>query len=355
MIAALVLGALLPWQPANDDLIALKRVALAGNFPIHYVEKKPSEMPRYDRMAFYPGATDPRYIWENNNSASSPERTHYVNRALVLAAMDFGAAGEQWKKYYDELVVEDAAQRAPATDPYHYRHAFLDDMDARLQALAPDVPAPPADPALDLEAAKVPAQDLALVTNGYISTPVAALTVDLPSGVLARYAGPRTKNKYVVYIVERSPVIDEYTFYTDRTAPGSDESLQGAFFEAIVDSGRAGPDLKASYDAATDKARYGLILARAFDMQNDRLERSGRDQVAWILRTLHPGMSRERVNELLQTRDLKIDEKPLVDVLEFPIHSSIVCNTSLAVAFTFDYYDGRLAKVERQPDRTSCL
>lgn len=39
MIAALVLGALLPWQPANDDLIALKRVALAGNFPIHYVEK----------------------------------------------------------------------------------------------------------------------------------------------------------------------------------------------------------------------------------------------------------------------------------------------------------------------------
>lgn len=354
MIAALFLGAALAWQPSNADLIALKRAALAGNFPIHYVTKKPSQMPRYDRIAFYPGAADPRYIWESDDAQESPERVRDINRALVLAAMDFGSAGDQWKRYYEDLKAEDNAQRTPAADPYRYRHAFLDDMDARLEALAPAVPSAPSDPAIDALAAKVSAEDLALVTNGYVSTPVAAEVAELPSGILARYAGPRTKNKYVVYIVERSPAIDEYSFYTDRTPPGSDDALRGAFFEAIVDSGRAGPDLKASYDAATDKARFGLVLARAFDMQNDRLEKTGRERVAWILRTVHAGMSRDRVNALLRPQNLKLDESPRVDILEFPIHSSIVCSTSIPVRFTFSA-DGRLTEVEQEPSRTACL
>lgn len=354
MIAAFFLVAALGWQPSNADLIALKRAALAGNFPIHYVTKKASQMPRYDRIAFYPGASDPRYIWESDDARESSESVRYINRALVLAAMDFGAAGDQWKRYYDDLRSEDNAQRTPVTDPYRYRHAFLDDMDARVEALAPAVPPAPPDPAIDTLAAKVSAQDLALVTNGYVSTPVAAEVADLPAGVLARYAGPRTKNKYVVYIVERSATIDEYTFYTDRTPPGSDDALRGAFFEAIVDSGRAGPDLKASYDAVTDKARFGLVLARAFDMQNDRLEKAGNEQAAWILRTVHAGMSRDRVNALLRPQNLKLDENPRVDVLEFPIHSSIVCSTSIPVRFTFDA-GGRLTEVEREPARTVCL
>lgn len=354
MIAAFFLGAALAWQPSNADFVALKRAALAGKFPIHYATKKASEMPRYDRIAFYPGPTDPRYIWESDDAAESPEGVRYINRALVLAAMDFGAAGDQWERYYDYLRTEDNAQHAPVSDPYRYRHAFLDEMDARLEALAPVIPSPPPDPAVDALAAKVSAQDLELVTNGYVSTPAAAEVVELPPGVLARYAGPRTKNKYVVYIIERSSTIDEYTFYTDRTPPGSDDAVRGAFFEAIVDSGRAGPDLKASYDAAVDKARFGLILARAFDMQNDRLAQSGREQVAWILKTIHAGMSRDRVNALLHPQNLTLDEKPRVDVLEFPIYSSIVCSTSIPVTFTFDA-DGRLAKVEREPVRTACL
>lgn len=354
MIAAFLLGAALAWQPSNADLIALKRVALSGNFPIHYATKKASEMPRYDRIAFYPGAADPRYIWESDDAQESPESVRYINRALVLAAMDFGSAGDQWKRYYDDLREEDNAQRRPVTDPYRYRHAFLDDMDARLEALAPAVPPAPSDPAIDAMAAKVSAQDLTFVTNGYVSTPVAAEAAELPSGVLARYAGPRTKNKYVVYIVERSPIIDEYSFYTNRAPPGSDDVLRGAFFEAIVDSGRAGPDLKSSYDGATDKVRFGLVLARAFDMQNDRLEKAGRERVAWILRTVHTGMSRDRVNSLLRPQNLKLDEGPRVDVLEFPIHSSIVCSTSIPVKFTFGA-DGRLTEVEQEPGRTACL
>ena len=354
MITAIVLLAALAWQPSNADYVALKRAALAGNFPIHYADKKPSEMPRYDRIAFYAGAADPRYIWENSADRGSPDRTRYLNRALILAAMDFGSAGERWKRYYDDLVAQDKAQPAPAPDPYRYRHAFLDEMDAKLEALAPAVPAPPADPAIDAAAAKVSERDLALVTNGYISTPVAAEVAQLPSDVFARYAGPRTKNNYTVYIVDRSSVVDDYAFYTDRTPPGSDDALRGAYFEAILDSGRAGPDLKASYDAAADKARYGLILARAFDMQNDRLEKTGRDQVAWIFRTLHRGMSRERVIALLRSHNLQLDPKPRVDVLEFPINSSIVCGTSIPVAFTFDI-DGRLTQIEQEPDHTVCL
>jgi hypothetical protein len=354
MIAALILGAALAWQPSNDDLIALKRAALAGKFPIHYVTKRASEMPRYDPIAFYPGAADPRYIWESDGAQESPDGVRYINRALVLAAMDSGAAGDQWKRYYDDLRMEDNAQPAPPADPYRYRHAFLNDMGARLEALAPAVPPASSDPAIEALAAKVSAQDLALVANGYVSTPVAAELVELPSGVLARYAGPRTKNKYVVYIVERSSTIDEYSFYTDRAPPGSEDAVRGAFFEAIVDSGQAGPDLKASYDAAADKARFGLILARAFDMQNDRLERSGREQVAWILKTVHSGMSRDRVNALLRQQNLQLDEKPRVDVLEFPIHSSIVCSTSIPVQFTFDA-GGELTRVEQQPRHTACL
>lgn len=354
MIATLLLAAALAWQPSNADLVALKRAALSDDFPIHYVTKKPSEMPRYDRMVFYPGPADPRYIWENVNDVTSPERTRYVNRALMLAAMDFGAAGDQWKKYYDDLVVQDKAQRPPVSDPYRYRHAFLDDADARLEALAPAVPATTADPSLDAQAAKVSEQDLALVTNGYFSAPAAAENADLPAGVLARYAGPRTSHNITTYIIERNGVIDEYRFYTDRTMPGSDDAVMGAFFEAIVDSGSAGPDLKASYEAAADKVRYGLILARAFDMQNDRLEKSGRDDVAWIFKTVRPGMSRTVVNGLLRSRNLKLDEKPLVDVLEFPIHSSIVCNTSIPVAFTFKA-SGHLERVEQQPAHTNCI
>lgn len=354
MIAALVLLAALSWQPANADYVALKHAALAGNFPIHYVDKKPSEMPRYDPVAFYPGPADPRYIWENSADKSSPDRTRYVNRALILAAMDFGSAGEQWKRYYDDLVAQDNAQPAPVSDPYRYRHAFLDEMGAKLEALAPAIPAAPTDPAIDAAAAKVSEQDLAFVTNGYIQTPVAAEVGALPSDVFARYAGPRTKNTYTIYIVDRNSLIDDYEFYTDRVPPGSDDAVRGAFFEAIVDSGRAGPDLKASYDAATDKTRFGLILARAFDMQNDRLEKSGREEVAWIFKTLRAGMSRDRVSALLRLRDLQIDQKPRVDVLEFPIHSSIVCSTSIPVAFTFDTA-GRLTQIEQQPDHTVCL
>lgn len=353
MIAALIFAAV-AWQPADADYIALKRAALAGNFPIHYTSKKPSEMPRYDRIAFYPGPADPRYIWENNAYASSPDRARYVNRALTLAAMDFGSAGEQWKRYYDDLVDEDNAQRPPVSDPYRYRHAFLDEMDAKLQALAPAVPAERVDPSIDAAAAKVSDSDLALVTNGYMSTPVAAEVAPLPADVLASYAGPRTKNKVTVYIVDRSSVIDDYLFYTDRTPPGSDDVLRGAYFEAIVDSGAAGPELKASYDAASDKTRFGMILARAFDMQNDRLEKAGRAQVAWIFRTMHPGMSRDRVIALLRTHNVALDPKPRVDVLEFPIHSSIVCSTSIPVAFTFDP-GGRLTQIEQQPDHSVCI
>jgi hypothetical protein len=311
-------------------------------------------MPRYDRIAFYPGSADPRWIWENAGDALLPDRRRYVNRALILAAMDFGAAGAQWKRYYDDLVAQDQAQRPPVSDPYRYRHAFLDEMAARLEALAPAVPAMPVDPAVDAAAAKVSEQDLALVTNGYISTPVAAQAADLPAGVLARYAGPRAKNNYVVYIVERSSLIDRYDFYTDRTPPGSDDAVRGAFFEAIADSGRAGPELKASYDAAPDKPRFGLTFARAFDMNNDRLEKTAREKVGWILKTVQPGMARSRVNALLRSRNLKLDEKPRVDVLQFLVHSSIVCSTSLPVAFTFDP-DGRLSEVEQQPDTTHCL
>jgi len=356
LAAAIACTAAAPaWQPSSADLVALKRTALQDRaFPIHFVGKNPSEMPKYDLIEFYPGAADPRWIWENRNAIDSPDYTRYRSRALILAAMDSGAAGPLWKQYYDDLRSQDEAQRKPAADPYHFRHAFLDDMEAKLALLAPALPAIATDPSIDAQAAKVSDQELAAFTRGYFSTPAAAVNADLPPGVLARYKGRETNKGNVAFIIERSTVIDEYAFYTDKTVPGSDDAVLGAFFEAVADSGAAGPDLKAAYDAAADKQRFGLVAARAFDFQNQRLEKSGRDDVAWILRAIRPGMSRAEVNAQLRSRNLKIDEKPMVDVLEFPIHSSIVCTTLIAVSFTFADA-GRLSRVEQQPARTTCV
>lgn len=346
---ALVAAVAIAWQPSTDDLVALKRAALAGQFPIHYVAKSPSEMPPYDRIVFYPGAADPRWIYQNRAETYGPEHTRYLNRALILAAMDSGAAGERWKSFYDDLASRDAAQRRPVADPYRFRHAFLDDLDTKLAALAPPIPPPAADPSLDADAAKVTQQDLALVTNGVSSTPYVAKETELPAGQLALYAG-RQKGAFVV---ERSTAIDEYAFYTDRTPPGSDDALMGALFEAIADSGAAGEEMQARYQSAPDKARFGVVLARAFDLQNDRTEKNARDEIRWIMTRMRPGMSRAQVNGILKTRNLKLEEKSLVDALEFPIHSTIVCGTSISLDFTFDG-GGRLKSVQQQPPDTVC-
>ncbi|MBV8580524.1 MAG: hypothetical protein JOZ86_07790 [Candidatus Eremiobacteraeota bacterium] len=346
-----------------QDLVSLKHLALEHGAEVHYVAKGPSEMPPYDRIAFYPGESDPGWIWENRGEKMSPMRLRAVNHAHILLEMDSGTAGERWKQLYDALSAEDEAQAPGAPDPYRFRHAFLSDMDAKLAALAPSVPTPTPDPSVDEAARAVSDQDLKLATGGLYKTPLSAKTVRLPSGQWAHYGGRQGDG---TYLIERNSLIDEYEFYTDMVPAGSDDATIGTYFEAFVDSGNAGAALKQQYDNTADKARFGLIFAGAFDMMNDRLEHAARAKIDWILKTIHPGMPRSTVQTTLQSRDMRWpetsselkkylpDEKPERHVIEFDSNHGFGCGTYLSVAFTFDA-NGRLANVEAQPPRTVCL
>ena len=345
------LGATQSWQPTVDDLVALKHLALEHGAPIHRIAKSQSEMPPFDRIVFYPGDADPGWIWENRGETTSSGRDRAMNHALILAAMDSGVAGEQWKHYYDVLEAQDKAQSANSADPYRFRHAFLSELDAKLATLAPALPLATNDASLDEDASRITDQDLSLVIRGLFATPVTSKAGVLPAGMLARYDGKLGLGNYVI---EYSSLIDDYRFYMDEEPAGSADASLGAYFQAIVDSGAAGQALKDRYAQASDKARLGLVLARAFDLENERTEAHSRAEIAWMRTSLRRGMSSKAVDALLATHRLTLRYARQSGTIEFPIRSNLACGTSIAVVVRFDQQQ-RVTAVEEEPPYTACM
>lgn len=345
------LGAAPAWQPSVSDMVALKHLALDHGPHLVRIAKSPTEMPPFDPDVYYPGNADPGWLWENRGTTTSPTRQRAESHALMLAAMDSGIAGAQWKQLYNSLAAQDRAQPKTASDPYRARHAFLQQLDAKLAALAPPFPQRTNDASLDAEAAKVTDDDISLVARGFFTTPVASRSSSLPAGVFSRYDG---RTGLGTYVVETSSLLEDYDFYRDREPAGAEDAFYAARFQAIVDSGAAGASLKQRYDQSPDKARFGLVLARAYALLGERTAKQSREQIAWIRSNVSVGMTQDAVDALLLTHKLKMNHTAKSESLEFTISSNFACGTSIAVIITFDQQQ-RVSGVEEQPPYTACL
>ena len=348
------------WTPSDSEYLALVRLA-TGTWPktanahVVYFAKAPNEMPPFDPIVFYegvdPGLPSVAWIQENRNDFST-DHSRRLHDALILAAMDTGAAGPNWKRVYDDLKAKDQAQRNPS-DPYHYRHAFLATVDAKVAALTPPAPIRTSDPSLDAEASTINDAELGELIKGYfaVGAIVEIQHASLPAGQYAVYRGKNATGRYVVVIDDTKA---QQASDTGTTPSGMAEDENAAMFSAIVDSGTAGAAWKQRYDQAPDKARFGRMLARAYDLANQRQIAKSRADVAWIHANVPLGSSRERTIALLTSRALHPYTKQKNITIEFGLGSSIACGRDMAVTLTFDAND-RLAKIEDSPESQSCL
>jgi hypothetical protein len=98
---------------------------------LEIITKPALEMPVYDSIFWYAGITtdgDKRIarIWKSAALLKpSVESNDRLDDAKMLAVMDYGFAGETWKKIYDSVAAADAALGQSATDRYKNRHALI--------------------------------------------------------------------------------------------------------------------------------------------------------------------------------------------------------------------------------------
>ena len=348
------------WTPSDSDYLALVRLA-TGTWPktanahVVYFAKSPRQMPPFDPQVFYEGVDPglPSVAWiDEDRSDFSADHTRKMHDALILAAMDTGAAGPNWKRVYEDLKAKDQAQHDPA-DPYHYRHAFLATVDAKIAALEPAPPTRTPDPAIDAEAAKITDAELGELVKGYFASG-AVVTYEsgvLPAGQYAVYRGKDASGHYIILVDQNKA---RAASDTGTTPSGMNDDTYAAIFSAIVDSGLAGSAWKARYDAAPDKARFGQVLARAYDLANERQIAKSHADVAWIHANIPIGSTREQTIALLTSRGLRPNASAKNVTLEFGLGSSMVCGRDMSVTLTFDSSD-RLTKIEDSPESASCL
>lgn len=348
------------WTPTDSDYLALVRLA-TGTWPktanahVVYFAKSPKQMPPFDPIVFYEGVDPglPSVAWINENRSDfSADHTRLMHDALILAAMDTGAAGPNWKRMYDDLKTKDQAQHNP-TDPYHYRHAFLATVDARVAALTPPAPIRTSDPSLDADASKITDAQLAELVKGYFAAGAVIKyeTATLPAGQYAVYRG---KDASGYYIIATDAGKAQQASDTGTTPSGMNDDTFAAVFSAVVDSGLAGTEWKQRYDAAPDKARFGQMLARAYDLANERQIAKSRADVAWIHANVPLGSSRDQTIALLKSRGLRPYATAKNITMDFGLGSSMVCGRDMAVTLTFDSND-RLVKIADSPASQSCL
>lgn len=115
---------------------------------------------------------------------------------------------------------------------------------------------------------------------------------EMPAGSTCHYAG-FIGGKYVVWLSSSAPHSgDEITSYT------------AAFALAAMDSGAAGPALKAKYDDAKNRVLLGRAFAEAYQhLSNETRARSLRD-IAWVKKTIVVHSSRSTAYELLKKHGL---------------------------------------------------
>jgi hypothetical protein len=349
------------WVPSDGECLALYRLAV-GNWSgkpvtasVHYIAKSATEMPPFDRSAFYAGRdpSAPSFIWIWLNRNDFPEGNQRArNDALVLAAMDANAAGPRWKQMYDDLGRRDEARHDPA-DPYHNRHAFLSRVNAIVARSIEVRLAPTADPAIDSEASTVSDADVMQLSTGYYR-----MGEDVEykhqegqaTGKVAEYQGRDGNGKYVIVINDAGARV----LSTSGQAPQStSDEMYAAIFAAIADSGHGGPQWKARYDAAGDKTRFGLMLVRAFDLANDHRIAAAHADIAWIHQTVHVKATRLAVQQILAQRNLTIRWDKNTGSVTFALQNNLACGRETSVVFTFD--QDRLQSITDSPGSQSCL
>ena len=352
-----------PWIPSASDDVALVRLAV-GTWPtltngasLHYISKSPNEMPPFDPHVFYAGA-DPSaplfvWIWLNRNDFSTAYRLAQHD-ALMLAAMDSGAAGPKWQRFYDDLARRDAA-RHDRTDPLKIRHDFLKTLNARVAAALGPLPASSPDASIDAAAQQIDDTDIAVLFRGVFSAESAgkvtfAHAASLPGNRYAEYRGRDAAGNFVV-AVNDDLMQRAQTLGTEPQAE-SDENL-AALFEAAADAGASGAQWKDKFDKADDKARFGATLARAFDMSVDRRIRLAHDNLIWIHANVHPGATRAQIDGLLKTRSLTVTWRGNTGNVTLPTWYSLGCGREIGVGLTLQ--NGSLARLADVPESQTCL
>jgi hypothetical protein len=112
-------------------LQALDASAKSPLIKLEIVVKPASDMPVYDSIFWYAGITtegDKKIarIWKSAAvTRASVESNDRLEDAKMLAVMDYGFAGDKWKKLYDDVSQADAALGQSATDRYKNRHALV--------------------------------------------------------------------------------------------------------------------------------------------------------------------------------------------------------------------------------------
>jgi len=115
----------------------------------------------------------------------------------------------------------------------------------------------------------------------------------MPAGdSTCHYAGP-IDGTYVVW-------------FSSSAAHASDEVLSytAAFALAAMDSGEAGPALKAKFDNAKDHVLLGRTFAEAFNHFSIETRAKSIRDIAWVKKTIVVGMTRSDAYALLKKRGL---------------------------------------------------
>ena len=130
-------------QFTNHDLATLlKAVKDADTSPkirINVIGKAPSEMPEYDPIVHFAdgdASTGLATIWLMKSAPQTPTAAHAFNAAMELACMSTGFAGPTWKTIYDQVAAMDAALPPNSPNPYKYRLALTQKIQAILDSYA---------------------------------------------------------------------------------------------------------------------------------------------------------------------------------------------------------------------------
>ena len=127
----------------NHDLATLlKAVKDADTSPkirIDVVGKAPSEMPDYDPIVHFAegdASTAVATIWVMKAAPHTTTAANAFAAAMELACMSTGFAGPTWKTIYDQVAAMDAALPANSPNPYKYRLALTQKIQAIVDSYA---------------------------------------------------------------------------------------------------------------------------------------------------------------------------------------------------------------------------
>lgn len=155
-------------------------------------------------------------------------------------------------------------------------------------------------PQLDAQARAIPNDDVKQLLQGvfratalssqiaYTQKPANEMPPDEPDW---HYAGKGTDGKYHVWIhVDRSSLSRWPNFADWWTNPASSPFMM----MLAADSGSAGPQWKARYDAAPNKLQFALVAERALQLMRDKMLAQDARELA-VLRSLRIGSTRASV------------------------------------------------------------